>query len=117
CLCGVGYIAKAIQAVAKHIVSGDLDIDYLIRIKYHDAKEELLKVYGIGNKIADCILLFSLEKLDAFPIDVWILRALSRYYSWLLTEDEDENKFRSEEHTSELQSRVDLVCRLLLEKK
>ena len=90
--CGVGYRAKAIQAVAKHIVSGNLDIDHLIRIKYHDAKEELLKVYGIGNKIADCILLFSLEKLDAFPIDVWILRALSRYYSWLFTENEDKFK-------------------------
>jgi len=90
--CGVGYRAKAIQAVAKHIVSGNLDIDYLIRIKYHYAKEELLKVYGIGNKIADCILLFSLEKLDSFPIDVWILRALSRYYSWLFPEIE--NKFK-----------------------
>src|SRR5207253_9300385 len=78
----------------KDIVFREYDNDYLIRIKYHDAKEELLKVYGIGNKIADCILLFSLEKLDAFPIDVWILRALSRYYSWLLTEDEDENKFK-----------------------
>jgi len=66
--CGVGYRAKAIKAAAKHIVSGSLDIDNLIRIKYHDAKEELLKVYGIGNKIADCILLFSLDKLDAFPI-------------------------------------------------
>jgi N-glycosylase/DNA lyase len=43
----------------------------------------LLQVYGIGNKIADCVLLFSLEKLDAFPIDVWIARALSSYYSWL----------------------------------
>jgi N-glycosylase/DNA lyase len=94
CSCGVGYRAKAIQAVAKHIVIGDLDTSHLIRIKYHDAKEELLKVYGIGNKIADCILLFSLEKLDAFPIDVWILRALSRYYGWLFTEDEDENKFK-----------------------
>jgi N-glycosylase/DNA lyase len=57
--CGVGYRAKAIKAVAKHIVSGSLDIDNLIRIKYHDAKEELSKVSGIGNKIVDCILLFS----------------------------------------------------------
>ncbi|MFZ0222778.1 MAG: DNA glycosylase [Candidatus Nitrosopolaris sp.] len=93
--CGVGYRAKAIKAVAMHIVSGNLDIDYLARIRYHDAKEELLKIYGIGNKIADCILLFSLEKLDAFPIDVWILRALSRYYRWLF--NENENKFKMTE--------------------
>ncbi|MGA9151350.1 MAG: DNA glycosylase [Candidatus Nitrosopolaris sp.] len=49
-LCGVGYRAKAIKAVAKHIVSGSLDIDNLIRIKYHDAKEELLKIYGMSTK-------------------------------------------------------------------
>jgi len=102
--CGVGYRAKAIKALANHIVSGNLDIDYLIRIRYHDAKEELLKVYGIGNKIADCILLFSLEKLDAFPIDVWILRALSRYYSWLF--DENENKFKMTERITINQYKV-----------
>jgi len=102
--CGVGYRAKAIKALANHIVSGNLDIDYLIRIRYHDAKEELLKVYGIGNKIADCILLFSLEKLDAFPIDVWILRALSRYYSWLF--NENENKFKMTERITINQYKV-----------
>ena len=95
--CGVGYRAKAIKAVAKHIISDNLDIDNLIRIKYHDAKEELLKVYGIGNKIADCILLFSLDKLDAFPIDIWILRAISRHYSWLFDENENENKYKMTE--------------------
>jgi len=91
--CGVGYRAKTIKAVAKHIVSGSLDIDNLIRIKYHDAKEELLKVYGI----ADCILLFSLDKLDAFPIDIWILRAISRYYNWLFNENKNENKYKMTE--------------------
>jgi N-glycosylase/DNA lyase len=104
--CGVGYRAKAIKAVAKHIISGNLDIDNLIRIKYHDAKEELLKVYGIGNKIADCILLFSLDKLDAFPIDVWILRALSRYYSWLFNENENGNKYRMTERITINQYKV-----------
>ncbi len=101
--CGVGYRAKAIKAVAKHIVSGNLDIDYLARVRYYDAKEELLKVYGIGNKIADCILLFSLEKLDAFPIDVWILRAISRYYSWLF---ENENKFKMTERITVNQYKI-----------
>lgn len=102
--CGVGYKAKAIKAAANHIVSGNLDIDYLVRISYYDAKEELLKVYGIGNKIADCILLFSFGKLDAFPIDVWILRALSRYYSWFF--DENENKFKMTERITINQYKV-----------
>jgi N-glycosylase/DNA lyase len=87
--CGVGYRAKTIKAVAKHLISGNLDTDHLIHREYEEAKSELLKIYGIGNKIADCILLFSLEKLDAFPIDVWISKAISRYYYWLLDESGD----------------------------
>ena len=39
-------------------------------------KEELLKLDGIGEKIADCILLFSFDKLEAFPIDIWIIKFL-----------------------------------------
>lgn len=81
--CGLGYRAKAVKAVAASIVNGRLDTDYLVRAKYKDAKRELLNVYGIGNKIADCVLLFSLEKTEAFPIDVWIARALASNYSWL----------------------------------
>jgi N-glycosylase/DNA lyase len=87
--CGVGYRAKTIKSVAEHLISGNLDINRLVRSEYDEAKDELLKVYGIGNKIADCILLFALEKLDSFPIDVWILKAISRYYYWLLEEHEN----------------------------
>jgi N-glycosylase/DNA lyase len=81
--CGLGYRAKAIKAAAHAIASGQLDFDALKSASYGEAKKELLQVYGIGNKIADCILLFSLEKLDAFPIDVWIARALEVHYKWL----------------------------------
>jgi N-glycosylase/DNA lyase len=83
--CGLGYRAKAIKLLAESIINGNLDVKYLIQASYDDAKRELLKVYGIGNKIADCILLFSLEKLEAFPIDIWITRALSHHYSWLIS--------------------------------
>ena len=81
--CGVGYRAKAIKAVANGIVSGNIDIQCLKNANYNASKDELLKIYGIGNKIADCILLFSLEKLEAFPIDTWIMRALSLYYQYI----------------------------------
>jgi N-glycosylase/DNA lyase len=90
--CGVGYRAKAIKAVAHSIAHGNIDVNDLMRASYDDAKEELLKIYGIGNKIADCILLFSLEKLEAFPIDIWIAKALSLHYSWLLFGNEKEGK-------------------------
>jgi N-glycosylase/DNA lyase len=81
--CGLGYRAKAIKAAACAIATGQLDFDALKSASYEDAKKELLRVYGVGNKIADCVLLFSLEKLDAFPIDVWIARALAGHYKWL----------------------------------
>ena len=81
--CGLGYRTKAIKAAAYSIASGRLDFDLLKKVSYYESKKELLQVYGIGNKTADCVLLFSLEKLDAFPIDVWIARALASHYSWL----------------------------------
>jgi N-glycosylase/DNA lyase len=82
-LCGLGYRTKAVKAVAESIVNGSLDTHSLLRLSYDDAKNELLKVYGIGNKVADCILLFSLDKLEAFPIDVWIARVLYQNYRWI----------------------------------
>jgi N-glycosylase/DNA lyase len=41
----------------------------------------LLKLPGIGDKVADCVMLFSLEKLEAFPLDTWIVKILQKYYS------------------------------------
>ncbi len=80
---GLGYRAKAIKAAAREIAKGSLDIESLKKAGYGEARERLLQVYGVGPKIADCVLLFSLEKLDAFPIDVWIARALAGHYDWL----------------------------------
>jgi N-glycosylase/DNA lyase len=84
CSCGTGYRAKTIKSIVENIVSGSLRINELYHCNYDEAKKKLLSIYGIGNKIADCILLFSLEKIEAFPIDVWISRSLYSYYSKLL---------------------------------
>lgn len=84
CSCSVGYRAKAIKSIAEKIVTGALTIDELYRSKYDDARKVLTSIYGIGNKIADCILLFSLEKTEAFPIDVWMGRAIFMYYKGLI---------------------------------
>lgn len=81
--CGLGYRAGAVKSAADWIVSGRLDFDLLKKGRYEESKLELLKIYGVGNKIADCVLLFSLEKLEAFPIDIWITRALANHYNWL----------------------------------
>jgi N-glycosylase/DNA lyase len=73
--CGLGYRAKFISSSAKDILNERIDIE-LRKKEYEIAKEELLKLDGIGEKIADCILLFSFDKLEAFPIDVWIIKYL-----------------------------------------
>ena len=79
--CGLGYRSKAVKTASLSVLDREIDFDFLKKIDYHTAKEELIKVFGIGNKVADCILLFSLEKLEAFPLDRWMLRILQKYYS------------------------------------
>lgn len=78
--CGVGYRAKFIIDGAKMVESRQIDFEYLKKLNYQDAKNVILTVPGIGNKVADCVLLFSLDKLEAFPLDRWMIRILEKYY-------------------------------------
>jgi N-glycosylase/DNA lyase len=78
--CGVGYRAKFIKEAANMSFLKKIDFEYLGKCNYHDAKENICSVPGVGNKVADCILLFSLNKLDAFPLDRWMIRILEKYY-------------------------------------
>jgi N-glycosylase/DNA lyase len=80
--CGLGYRAKFVRSISNEI-KNNLDLKSLKDMKYLSAKSELTKLFGIGNKIADCILLFSLEKTEAFPIDIWVYRSLCQYYRWM----------------------------------
>ncbi len=77
--CGAGFRAKYILGVAK-ACSGELDLERLHRMDYQEAKSLLMGIDGIGDKVADCILLMGYKKLDAFPIDVWIKRSMQRLY-------------------------------------
>lgn len=79
-LCGTGYRAKYLWNAANNIVSGELVLDVLKRMKYNDAKQELMKLEGVGEKVADCICLFSLGHLTALPVDVWIKRIFETIY-------------------------------------
>ena len=78
--CGVGYRNSYISQAAKMVVSGKIDFNYLKKIEYDIAKEIICKIPGVGNKVADCVMLFSLDKLEAVPLDRWILRILEKYY-------------------------------------
>ena len=77
---GLGFRAPYVIAAAQQVCEGSLDLDELIRRPYPDTKARLMECYGIGAKIADCIAVFSLEKLEAFPVDVWVRRALAEWY-------------------------------------
>lgn len=78
--CGLGFRAKYIIETAKKIVKGDFSFEMLKRTGYMDGKRTLLRLRGVGHKVADCVLLFSLEKLEAFPVDVWVKRAILNHY-------------------------------------
>jgi len=79
--CGVGYRDSFIIQAAKMIASKEIDFQNLKKMSYYTAKEEICKIPGVGNKVADCVMLFSLDKLESVPLDRWIIRILSKYYN------------------------------------
>ena len=76
----LGFRAPYVHRAAMAVLEGRLDLQHLTRARYDETKSELMALKGIGDKIADCIALMSLEKLEAFPIDVWVRRALADWY-------------------------------------
>ncbi len=79
--CKLGYRSKYVLDASRLIASREIDFDELKKAEYGKCKELLLKLPGIGDKVADCVMLFSLEKLEAFPLDTWIVKILQKYYS------------------------------------
>jgi N-glycosylase/DNA lyase len=78
--CNLGYRAKYVLDTARKVYFGDISLDGLYDMKYKAARKELLKLYGVGEKVADCICLFGLHQLDAFPVDTHIRQALDAHY-------------------------------------
>ena len=78
--CRMGYRAPYIIAAAKKVASGALDLNALSRETPETALTELKKLTGVGDKVANCAVLFGLHMLDAFPIDVWMKRAVKKNY-------------------------------------
>ena len=78
--CGLGYRAKYVSETAKMVYENGFEVESLRKLSYEKAKEELLNFSGVGLKVADCVLLFSLGKLEAFPVDVWIKHVILKYY-------------------------------------
>lgn len=76
----LGYRAKYIHRVCQDAVNGRLDLEELKEMDYKDAMEYLTGFYGIGKKVANCVCLFGLHHIDAFPVDTWIEKILMEHY-------------------------------------
>ena len=75
-----GYRAPYVLAAARAAAGGQLDWDVLRALPTDEAKARLMTLPGIGDKVASCVLLFGLGKLDAFPVDVWMRRTINAHY-------------------------------------
>lgn len=76
---GLGFRAGYLRSTARLIAEGRFALEPLRGVRYAEAKAALLHCEGVGDKVADCVALFGLEQYEAFPIDLWIARAM-RYY-------------------------------------
>ena len=78
---GMGYRARYIVETTRSILEGEVSLEKLYQMKYYRrARKELMKLSGVGEKVADCICLFALHHMDAFPIDTHIRQVLNEHY-------------------------------------
>ena len=75
-----GFRAKYIIDAARRVSSGEIDLESLKDLSYSEAQSILLKIKGVGPKVADCALLYGCGHIEAFPKDVWIKRALDEFF-------------------------------------
>ena len=78
--CKMGFRAPSLLAAARRIADGSFDLEKIRAMDYGNARLELMKLRGVGGKIADCVLLFAYGFDSAFPVDVWVERALQQLY-------------------------------------
>ena len=78
--CKLGFRTERVLETSKILDYGELNLEDLKKTGYEKAKRKLLSLPGVGEKVADCVLLFSLDKLEAFPVDIWIRRAVLKCY-------------------------------------
>jgi len=78
--CKMGFRAPYLLATARLIADGHCDLESLRNLPLAEARERLMELPGVGGKIADCVLLFAFGFPEAFPVDVWVTKVLSRFY-------------------------------------
>ncbi|MGQ0571790.1 MAG: DNA-3-methyladenine glycosylase family protein, partial [Armatimonadota bacterium] len=78
--CALGYRASYVRGLARLVADGEIDLDAIARMTHDGARAALLELPGVGEKVADCVLLFAFGHHEAFPVDVWVQRAVERWY-------------------------------------
>jgi N-glycosylase/DNA lyase len=78
--CKLGFRAERIKEAAREVASGELDLNVLYRLEYRYARERLMRIRGIGEKVADCVLLFAFEKMESFPVDTHVRQIIQHYH-------------------------------------
>jgi N-glycosylase/DNA lyase len=78
--CKMGFRAPNLRAAAQVIAGGTVNLGRLSALPIGEARDALMRLPGVGRKIADCVLLFAYGHQDAFPVDVWVMKALRRLY-------------------------------------
>lgn len=78
--CKLGYRCRYVHSAAESVLSGDIDLDSLLDADEERTIKELTGLLGVGVKVANCVSLFGLHHVDAFPIDVWMKRILAAEY-------------------------------------
>ena len=82
-----GFRNRYIIDSAKKVASGEVDLDLCRTAGYEAARAELMKITGVGVKVADCTLLFGMHRIEAFPIDVWMKRAMEKLFPGMAAAD------------------------------
>ena len=86
---GCGFRDKRLFKTTQMILNNEIDLQKLEEMDdTQEIREELLRLDGVGDKVADCIMLFSLKRYDSFPVDVWVRRVMNTLY----IHNEDETK-------------------------
>lgn len=75
-----GFRAKYIIDAAQKVSSGEVDLSRIFDLSIEEGRDELIKIKGVGEKVAQCALLYGFGKVDAFPIDVWVKRIMAEMY-------------------------------------
>jgi N-glycosylase/DNA lyase len=78
--CKMGFRAPYLLETARRVTEGKIDLAKLRQLPVEIAREELVQLPGVGRKIADCVLLFAYGFQSAFPVDVWVIKALQKLY-------------------------------------